>query len=154
MKHIIAFLITGALLSGCDETAGVREKSDEPAKAATPAAAPTESTESLTSMEWIDSVKNYGKIDEGQVLNVAFRFKNTGDKPLVIKDVRPGCGCTAANPPDKPILPGEEGVINATFDSKGRAGIQKKDITVTANTKDNSSHVVHFDVEVVAKKTS
>ena len=153
MKHIVTFLIAGALLAGCDETAGIREKSAEPEKAAAPASPAQPSDEQLTSLEWIDSTKDYGKINEGQVLEVAFRFKNTGDKPLVIQDVRPGCGCTAANPPDKPILPGEEGVINATFNSEGRAGIQKKDITITANTKDNKSHVLHFDVEVVAKKT-
>ena len=150
MKYILVFAIVGSLLSGCDETAAIKENTAEPEKAATPAA----STEAMTSIEWLDSSKNYGKMEEGQVLEVAFRFKNTGDKPLVIKDVRPGCGCTAANPPKEPILPGQEGVINATFDSKGRPGPNKKDIFVVANTKDKTDHVLHFDVEVNAKKTN
>jgi hypothetical protein len=151
MKHILVFAIVGSMLAGCDETAGVKEKMAEPEKAAaTPA---KEATEALTSIEWLDSVKNYGKINEGQVLEVSFRFKNTGDKPLVISNVRPGCGCTAANPPDKPILPGEEGVINASFNSQGRVGPNKKDIFVTANTLDKKDHVLHFDVEVAGKKS-
>ena len=150
MKYILVFAIVGSILAGCDETAGTKDKMAEPAKAATPASQSTE----MTSIQWIDSTKDYGTITEGQVLQVAFRFKNTGDKPLVIENVRPGCGCTAANPPDKPILPGEEGVINASFNSEGRTGPNKKDIYVTANTKEKKDHVLHFDVEVTAKKTN
>lgn len=147
MKHILIFALAGTLFTGCDETAGVKDKVAE--TAISPSV-----PEQLTSIQWIDSSRNYGKINEGQVLEVSFRFKNTGDKPLVIKDVRPGCGCTLANKPEKPILPGEEGEINATFDSKGREGTQKKDIYVIANTKDKTDHVVHFDVEVAPKKTN
>lgn len=148
MKKVFAFVISAALFAACDETAGVR---NEPAaKDQATVAAPKD--EQLTSMQWIDSTKNYGKITEGQVLQVAFRFKNTGDKPLVIENVRPGCGCTAANPPDKPILPGEEGVINASFNSQGRVGPNSKDIFVTANTANSREHKVHFDVEVTAAK--
>jgi Protein of unknown function (DUF1573). len=149
MRYILVFAIVGSLLAGCDESAGVRERVADSAAAT----ATNTSTEDVTTIQWIDSLKNYGKIDEGQVLQVAFRFKNTGNKPLVIKSVRPGCGCTAANPPDKPIMPGEEGVINASFDSKGRPGTNKKEIYVSANTADKTDHVLHFDVEVVAKKS-
>lgn len=150
MKHIIIFALAGALFTGCDETAGVNKDAVADSEKKTASA----SDESLTTIQWIDSVRNYGKISEGQVLEVSFRFKNTGDKPLVIQNVQPGCGCTAANPPDKPILPGEEGVINATFNSEGRPGPNKKDIFITANTKDKTSHTVHFDVDVVAKKSN
>ena len=138
MKIVFAFVISATLFAACDEAAGVRASA---AKDVPP-----------TSIQWIDSARDYGKIAEGQVLQVSFRFKNTGDKPLIIENVRPGCGCTAANPPDKPILPGEEGVINATFDSKGRQGPNKKDIYVTANTIAKRDHVLHFDVEVLAAK--
>src|SRR5690606_19588223 len=80
----------------------------------------TDDPATLTTIQWIDSSINYGKITEGQTLQVSFRFKNTGDKPLIIRGVHPSCGCTAANPPDKPIPPGEEGTIQASFNSQGR----------------------------------
>jgi len=148
MKYIIIFAISAALLTGCDETAGVKVSDTNVAdKAAKPG------DEQLTTIQWIDSSKNYGTINEGQVLEVSFRFKNTGDKPLVIEDVRPTCGCTAANPPKEPILPGAEGVINASFDSKSRPGMNKKDITVVANTKDTKEHKLHFEVDVTGKKS-
>jgi hypothetical protein len=147
MKYIFLFVIGAALMTSCDETAGLKA-SDTNSESAKPNA-----NEKLTTIQWIDSVKDYGKISEGQVLEVAFRFKNTGDQPLVIENVRPGCGCTVANPPKEPILPGQEGVINATFNSQGRSGPNKKDIYITANTKEKKDFVVHFDVEVTGKKT-
>ena len=106
----------------------------------------------FTTIEWIEPTKNVGKINEGQKVEITFRFKNSGDKPLVIESVRPGCGCTVADYPKQPIAAGEEAEIKASFDSKGREGSNKKDIYVTANTKGSKEHLLHFDVEVVKAK--
>ncbi len=102
----------------------------------------------LTTIAWKESSVNYGKIAEGQHLEVTFPFKNTGTEPLIITKVVPGCGCTVAETPSKPILPGEEGVIRATFDSRNRVGTQHKTIFVGANTKDKAEHELVFEVEV------
>lgn len=103
----------------------------------------------LTTIEWIEPNKNLGKINEGQVLQIHFRFKNTGDQPLVIKSVQPSCGCTVADFPKEPIPPGGEGEITGSFDSKGRLDIQRKEIFVEANTKNSPSHTLHFELNVV-----
>ena len=107
-----------------------------------------ESAKQLTSVQWIDSVRNFGKIMEGQKLAVSFRFKNTGDKPLVIISVEPACGCTVADYPKQPIKPGEEGEITGEFNSQGRPGQQHKTVTVKTNTP-VGTHVVAFEVNVV-----
>jgi len=103
----------------------------------------------LTDIQWIDSTRDLGKVNEGQQVEVVFRFKNTGKKPLVIRGVHPGCGCTVANPPAEPIAPGAEGEIKATFNSKGRPGINHKEIDVDANTNGTQLHKVSFNVEVI-----
>lgn len=103
----------------------------------------------LTDIQWIDSTRELGKINEGQIVEVLFRFRNTGKKPLVIRGVHPGCGCTVANPPAEPIAPGAEGEIKATFNSKGRAGMNHKEIDVDANTNGTQVHKVAFNVEVI-----
>jgi len=110
-------------------------------------------TRPLTTIEWIDSARNFGKIEEGQKLAVSFRFKNSGDKPLVISSVLPSCGCTVADFPRQPIAPGKEGEITGEFDSKGRVGLQHKDLTVHANTA-TGVHRLSFEVNVVAKETA
>jgi hypothetical protein len=103
----------------------------------------------FTSIEWLDSTNaNLGKVKEGAIVEVAYRFKNSGTKTLVVEDVTAGCGCTVPEKPEKPIAPGEEGVIRAKFDSKGRVGTNNKYVTVTANTTPSKQQVLQFTVEV------
>jgi hypothetical protein len=87
------------------------------------------------------------KIEEGKLLDVEFEFTNTGTEMLIIKNVSASCGCTIPEKPEEPIAPGQSGKIKATFDSKGRAGLNQKAITVIANTKE-TVHTLIFDVEV------
>ena len=86
-----------------------------------------------TSIQLIDSVYDFGKIQEGEIVAFNFRFKNTGRKPLVITNVHASCGCTIADKPAKPILPNEIGFIIAKFNSDHKPGEAHKTITVTSN---------------------
>lgn len=104
----------------------------------------------LTTIQWLDSVKTVGPVNEGQVVDIAFRFRNTGDKQLVIEDVKASCGCTVAERPQAPIAPGKEGEIKASFNSQGRPGSNSKNLTVVANTTGEKTHTLHFTVEVSA----
>lgn len=106
-----------------------------------------------TSIQWLDSTKDFGTIAEGQKVEVDFRFRNTGATPLVITQVRPSCGCTIAEQPQEPIAPGGEGHISATFNSQGHPGANRKTLFVTANTKGSQNYSLHF-VVVVNRKTS
>jgi Protein of unknown function (DUF1573) len=113
---------------------------------------PKDSTQN-TKITWLDSTdRDFGTISEGQKLEVAFRFLNSGSKPLIIARVQPSCGCTVAEQPDEPILPGKEGVIKASFNSEGRVGINHKKIYVIANTQGTQSNEVNFSVLVQKKK--
>jgi hypothetical protein len=104
----------------------------------------------FTTVQWLDSTyKDMGKIKEGQQVEVAFRFKNTGSKNLVIDDVSASCGCTVPEKPDRAFAPGEEGVIKARFDSKGKHGENRKEVFVIANTKPEISQVLTFRVEII-----
>ena len=106
-----------------------------------------------TNIKWLDStIRDFGSIPEGQKLEVAYRFLNSGNKPLIIARVQPSCGCTVAEQPDEPIMPGKEGVIKASFNSEGRIGINHKKIYVIANTRGTQSNEVEFSVVVQKKK--
>lgn len=54
--------------------------------------------------------------DDKQLLRVLFR--STGDVPLVITEVRTSCSCTTIKYNRKPVMPGEESVLNITVDPK------------------------------------
>jgi hypothetical protein len=124
---------------------------------ATPGTAPAPQTavvdeSKLTSIQWIDSSKSMGTVTEGGTLKINYRFRNSGSKPLVIEKVQPSCGCTVADYPKQPIAPGQEGEISAEFDTKGKEGMQKKNITVYANTRVNI-YTLYFDVTVNKAKS-
>jgi len=57
---------------------------------------------------------------------------------LVIRSAQGSCGCTVPEFPKDPVAPGEEGVINVTFDSAGKEGHQEKTVTIISNTIPNT----------------
>ena len=110
-------------------------------------------TANLTTIQWLDGAdRDFGKIKEGANLDVSFRFKNTGSKPLVISNVTASCGCTVPEIPKKPYAPGETGVIKASFNSTGKPNLQSKQVTVYANTNPAMTTLV-FRVDVKPKKS-
>jgi hypothetical protein len=141
MKKILIISCVLALLAACQTTDKKAVSSSEKTEALSDSA-------NFTSLQWIDSnFVDLGKVKNGAVVEVSYRFKNLGTKNLIIADVVPGCGCTVPEKPEEPIAPGEEGVIRAKFDSKDRIGTNDKFITVTANTTPQQ-HTLRFKVEV------
>lgn len=113
-------------------------------------AANTKEKELLTTVQWLDSLQNFGKVIEGEKVVIMFNFKNTGKNPLIIKDVTASCGCTVPEKPKEAIRPGETGVIKAEFNSENRAGFASKDVIVSCNTS-TETYTLHFEGEVVKK---
>jgi hypothetical protein len=104
----------------------------------------------VTTVQWVDSIRDMGIVKEGEKIEIPFRFKNTGTEQLVISKVDVACGCTVAEKPEQPVAPGKEGVIRASFDSRGRPGPNHKTLTVHANTSEQM-HTLIFDVDVRGK---
>jgi hypothetical protein len=154
MRILIFACISAILLAACqtgtDKDAKLLKGSPMPSLANS-GNAPADSS-GFTTVSWLDQDLDFGKVSEGQKVEVAYRFKNTGTKPLIIYSVKPGCGCTVAEPPKEPVLPGKEGVIKGAFDSNGRSGMNNKSIFVTANTFGGVNHTLHFKVEVAKKQ--
>ncbi len=75
----------------------------------------------------------FGNLAEGVQATYAFKFKNTGNQPVIISNVQPSCGCTTPDWTKEPILPGKTGLVKAVYNSSGRPGAFHKAITVTSN---------------------
>ena len=82
---------------------------------------------------------DFGKIIQGELVRYSFKFTNTGKSDLLISKVSTSCGCTVSNYPRQAIKPGEGGLIEVIFDSRGRKGFQNKTITVMANSHPNKT---------------
>jgi len=129
------FVLVCASFFACN----VSDKKSPAEASRTGTTASTDSTK-FTTIQWIDSTRqNPGAITEGQVVEISWRFKNTGNKPLEIQDVQPGCGCTVAEKHPEPVAPGAEGVIKAKFNSDGHPGHADKFITILANLSNHNN---------------
>lgn len=97
-----------------------------------PVAAPV-SNQPLTTIALSQSNYDFGKIKKGDKVNHVYEITNTGKNPLVISEVKPGCGCTAPEFTKEPILPGQKGKITLSFDSTSFDGAVQKYADVFAN---------------------
>jgi len=152
MKKIVFIFSAVLLMAACKDAdkkaTGTEVAANDTGSTAKPAANNTPDHENYTTYELIDNVnQKLQKVKEGEKVEVTFRFKNTGTKPLVVDNVSASCGCTVPEKPEEPVMPGKEGLIKAKFDSKGRIGPNSKQLTVIANT--NSEKLLNFSVEVV-----
>lgn len=72
--------------------------------------------------------------EDNPVVTYTFKFKNTGDAPLVIHQAVASCGCTVPEFTKEPIKPGSEGNIKVTYNGEGRfPGKFRKTITIHSN---------------------
>ena len=112
---------------------------------------PASATESKNSkepkIEFAVTEHDFGKMIQGEQVSFTYKFKNTGNAPLIISSVEKTCGCTGTKYPRTPIKPGEEGGISITYDSKGHKGFQNKRIIVKANTNPSET-ILHFKARV------
>ena len=83
---------------------------------------------------------DYGEIQQKDDGNRVFTFKNIGNNPIVISNVKGSCGCTVATKPNKPIMPGKTGEIGVKYDTN-RIGRFSKTITITSNASKNKKIV-------------
>lgn len=88
----------------------------------------------LPSFSFAQEDHDFGTITDGDIVEKIFKFTNNGDAPLIISNATATCGCTVPKWPKEPIAAGESGEIQVRFNSRNKAGIQNKTITITANT--------------------
>ncbi|MDR2979209.1 MAG: DUF1573 domain-containing protein [Bacteroidales bacterium] len=77
---------------------------------------------------------DFGTIkEEGGRQTGRFEFTNVGDSALLLTQVKPSCGCTAADYTKTAVEPGGRGFIDATYNPSGRPGPISKSIRVFTN---------------------
>jgi hypothetical protein len=84
-------------------------------------------------IKFLNDKANFGKVKQGRILNVEFRFVNTGNEALIIDHMIQGCGCVVSNYPLQGIMPGDTASIFSKMVTDGKTGKQKKRIRVFSN---------------------
>lgn len=92
---------------------------------------------------------DYGTVKANSDGNKVFTFTNTGDKPLIISNVQPGCGCTASDWTKEPILPGKKGEVKVHYNTANLNAF-KKTIDVFSNDPKSGRVTLYIQGTVVA----
>ncbi len=133
MKQILSFITLCGLIAMSCNTA---EKSPQDVEAI------MQDTSKYTTIKWQDTAINFGTKKMGEIVNITFACTNTGSKALYLYDVKPSCGCTLVDYSKAAIAPGEQGKIEAQFDTKkSHPGEVHKTVFVRVNSSDPSTHL-------------
>jgi hypothetical protein len=84
---------------------------------------------------------DYGTIPHNADGKREFVFTNNGNKALTIESTQGSCGCTVPSKPEKPIQPGEKGVIGVKY-ATDRVGQFTKTVTVKSNATGQETKVL------------
>jgi hypothetical protein len=96
---------------------------------------------------------DFGEMDQNQARDAQTFIKNVGADTLRIENVRPTCGCTAADLTTTVLAPGESTELQITFNSKKFSGQVSKQVHIVSNDPDHRqvSIVLTADVIVAVK---
>lgn len=89
----------------------------------------------------------YGQIKPNSDGTRFFTVTNTGDKPLIISNVKPSCGCTTPEFSQDPIAPGKSAKIKVGYNTASVSPFNKM-IEVFSNDPVNSRSVIYIKGEV------
>jgi hypothetical protein len=84
--------------------------------------------------KFVKELIDYGRIEQNSNGNKIFEFTNIGNSPIIITAVKTSCDCTVPKKPERPIMPGEKGTIEVTYDTSKTGGFIKQ-ITIFSNAK-------------------
>ncbi len=95
---------------------------------------------------------DFGEIEEGQLIEKEFKFTNTGKADLIIRKIKPSCGCTTVEPADKIIQPSKTSSFKASVRTNGFSGKIAKSVTIITNDPINPTVVVRITGTVNSPK--
>lgn len=106
---------------------------------------------SLPTMDFKDTLHDFGIMHEGETSTYEFEFTNNGKSPLIISNATGSCGCTVADYPRNPVQPGKSGVMKVIFNSTGKQGHQEKSVSVSTNSR-HGTHMLYIKADVQEQK--
>jgi len=83
-------------------------------------------------LEVPEKILDKGIVAKGEVVEAHFKLVNEGSETLVVKSVRPTCGCTVADY-DREIAAGGTGWVKATLDTADVSGPVSQSVLVMTN---------------------
>lgn len=87
-----------------------------------------------------------GKVKQGEPATAIFDITNISQKPLVIEQANPACGCTIADYTKAPIQSGEKGLVKATYNAASTGSFHKTLTVKFAGVEETQSITLNGEV--------
>ena len=140
MKKILSIVMGGVMMFGLASCQNSNSKNIPADVVSIPRSAENSNkSEKQPKIVFENTTHDFGRVVAGEKVTFGYKFKNEGDKDLLIVKVSATCGCTAIDYPREPMSPGSEGVLYVTFNSTAKKGFQNKRVTVMANTQPSAT---------------
>jgi hypothetical protein len=110
----------------------------------------TAAVSELPTMDFRDTLHDFGIMHEGETAVYDFEFVNNGKKPLLISSAAGSCGCTVPLYPREPLAPGAKGVIKVKFNSAEKQGHQEKSVILHSNSR-RGTYTLYVKADVKPK---
>ena len=95
-----------------------------------------------------EEIHNFGTVQTGELVSYSFKFSNTGNRDLVIKNIEVDCGCLRIEYPKEAVKSGDYNYIEVLFDSAGEVGKVLKEVRIYTNAGEKAiSLIVTANVE-------
>ena len=91
-----------------------------------------------------------GEAETGSKVNHTYQLRNDGDEPLVIENVKAGCGCTTTQLAKNTLAPGETVALQTVLDLTMRRGLQIKHVDIFSNDGGKTNTMMRVEMEVKA----
>lgn len=105
---------------------------------------------SAQSISFSQDLIDYGTIKKGSDGKRIVTFTNTGNKPLIISNIKSSCNCSVLSWTKSPVLPGKSGEIEVKYDTK-IIGNFSKTIEVFSNDNYASRKLLKIKGEIKQK---
>ncbi len=94
-----------------------------------------------------ESMHDFGAIREADgPVSHTFVFTNVSAAPVILGRVQSSCGCTTVRYTREPVMPGDKGTVEVTFDPAGFKGRVTRSVTVAFNGGRTRSLTIRADV--------
>jgi len=95
-----------------------------------------------------EQVHDFGRVRQGDMVEVEFAFANRGDVDLSLSAPRVACDCSAEVSPRDEVAPGAGGALRVRFDTGQTDGVQERTVTLYSNDPERRSVMLTLRGEV------
>jgi len=157
----ILAIATSLIITGCagdNKTAtgqqaqpAISQTSDTDDAATAQQQTSSQSAADAPSISFEKTVHDFGKIGPGTTSECTFKFKNTGQDTLRIKDITKTCGCTPYSLDKKTFAPGETGSLRVIYHASKQPGKVNKTLYVSSSDPQNPRVQLNIKANIVRK---